>query len=149
MTASVSVRHNFETGHRLPVLGGKCENLHGHSWWVEVTVEAPGNPTTVVEFGAFKREVRAWIDEHLDHGLMLGTEDPLTGLLRPAGKVFTFGAERLASDLAWPTVENVARLLSRVAEEALVSLVRAPGAQVVSVKVNETHVNAATWRGEG
>lgn len=139
MSHTVSVRHNFETAHRLPHLSGKCESLHGHSWWAEFTVTAPELAAgTVVEFGAFKRELRAWIDQHLDHGTMLGPGDPLLPVLRAENcKVYEVEG--------WPTVENVAELLALVAADVLTDLVRAPGAHVSRVRVSETHVNAATW----
>jgi 6-pyruvoyl tetrahydropterin synthase/QueD family protein len=82
MTSTVTVRHNFETAHRLPRLGGKCTNLHGHSWWVEVTFEGtPSRDGVIADFGALKHALRAWVDGHLDHGAMLGVGDPLTLLL--------------------------------------------------------------------
>ncbi|WP_328638391.1 6-carboxytetrahydropterin synthase [Streptomyces canus] len=140
MPHTVSVRHNFETAHRLPHLPGKCESLHGHSWWATFTVTAPelSPGGLVVEFGPFKKLVRQWIDEHLDHGTMLGPEDPLLAVLRAAG-CKTYRVE------GWPTVENVAALLGNMAGRALDHLVRAPGAYVSSVHLTETHVNAATW----
>lgn len=152
---AVHVRHNFETAHRLPHLGGKCQNLHGHSWWVDITIEAPelAPDGTVVEFGDLKSKLRAWMDHHLDHGVMLGFADPLVPVLTTEGKVFVFGRadpkledETFAADLKWPTVENVAVLLARVATILLGELIRAVDAEVTAVKVHETHVNAASWR---
>lgn len=145
-STTLSVRHNFETGHRLPFLPGKCESLHGHSWWVEVTIEAPGHHHLLIEFGKFKKGLRDWVDLHLDHGLMLGDDDLLVGLLSEHGKVYRFGSAPFTQDLAWPTVENVAALLARVADEVLRSTTRAPGCRVVEVQVSETHVNKAGWR---
>lgn len=150
----VTVTHNFETAHRLPHLGGKCQNLHGHSWWGEVTIEAPALAPdgTVVEFGELKRRLRAWIDHHLDHGAMLGVADVLVPALTSVGsKVFTFGEVDAAhgidvSDLRWPTVEYVAVLLARVTAQLLADLPRALDAEVVEVRVCETHVNEASWR---
>ncbi|MFW5415830.1 6-carboxytetrahydropterin synthase [Nocardiopsis sp. CNT-189] len=151
----VTVRHNFETAHRLPHLSGKCENLHGHSWWAEVSVAAPElSAGTVVEFGAFKSGLRAWIDANLDHGAMLGADDPLAKALPDLGsRVYRFGAadpapaERFAAGLPYPTVEAVAELLGRVAADLLGSLDTAPGARLRSVHVQETHVNRAEWTG--
>jgi 6-pyruvoyltetrahydropterin/6-carboxytetrahydropterin synthase len=151
MTTSITVRHNFETGHRLPQLGGKCTSLHGHSWWCDVTVTAPSNPDmptiaeVVVEYGAFKRGLREWIDTNLDHGLMLGKDDPLAAILPDFGKVYVFGTEPETVGLMWPTVEHVAVLVAEVAARVLVGIDRAPGAYVSAVTVHETHVNAATW----
>ncbi|MET9626823.1 6-carboxytetrahydropterin synthase [Lentzea sp. NPDC006480] len=151
---SVSVRHNFETAHRLPHLAGKCVNLHGHSWWMEAKVSAPAlHAGAVVEFGALKARVREWIDVHLDHGAMLGADDPLVNVLTEhKSKVYRFGAqdpepaEQLAHGLTHPTVEAVAELIARVVEDALRDLPSAPGARVAEVTVRETHVNSASWR---
>lgn len=139
MLHTVSVRHNFETAHRIPHLAGKCINLHGHSWWATFTIAAPDlHRGAVAEFGSLKRGLRDWIDTNLDHGAMLGPEDPLLPILLDHGcKVFPVPG--------WPTVENVAALLARVAGDVLADLDRAPGAYVASVQVTETHVNEATW----
>ncbi|MBP2474800.1 6-pyruvoyltetrahydropterin/6-carboxytetrahydropterin synthase [Crossiella equi] len=153
----ITIEHTFETAHRLPHLGGKCTSLHGHSWRVAVQVIAPtlSDDATVVEFGALKAGVREWIDTYLDHGTMLGAQDPLAVQLYVAKcKVFRFGAdsyqtvddaELLATDLAWPTVEAVAVLLRRVSQAALAALPCAPGARVGRVFVRETHLNTATY----
>ncbi|MET7720658.1 6-pyruvoyl trahydropterin synthase family protein [Streptomyces mirabilis] len=140
MTHLVTVRHNFETAHRLPHLPGKCTSLHGHSWWAEVTVAAPepSRGGLVVEFGAFKKELRAWVDQHLDHGAMLGAQDALLPILRAHGS-------KVYEVTGWPTVEATAELLAQVAGDILLDLERAPGAYVSRVHVTETHVNGATW----
>jgi 6-pyruvoyltetrahydropterin/6-carboxytetrahydropterin synthase len=142
---AVTAKHNFETAHRLPHLLGKCVSLHGHSWWVEVTVAGPLRPSGVlVEFGTLKTRLRNWVDTYLDHATMLGQDDPLVRpLLEQGCKVFPFGRD-LADGLAWPTVENVARLLARVTDDVLAYLDE-PGVHVAAVTVRETHVNAATY----
>lgn len=141
----VTVRHNFETAHRLPHLEGKCQSLHGHSWWVEVTASAPqlASGGVLTEFGPFKAGLRSWIDHNLDHGSMLGPDDPLVPLLRAEGcKVFVVDG--------WPTVENVAEMIAEEGQRVLMDLVRAPYAVVSRCVVRETHVNEAAWtRSEG
>lgn len=144
---TITLKHNFEAAHRLPHLGGKCANLHGHSWWVEVAVSAPvwSADYTVVEFGGFKAMMRDWIDTHLDHGAMLGVDDPLGEVLQAEkSKLYVFGVDTQIA--AWPTVEAVAALL---AEKAAVWLTSAPGtprgARISRVVVRETHVNAAEF----
>lgn len=142
---TITARHNFETAHRLPHLGNsKCRNLHGHSWWATVTVTAPtlSPQGTVVEFGAFKQQMRTWIDTYLDHGAMLGRADPLLdALLGDNSKVFVFDA--------WPTVEAVAVLLADQAAEWLLHADAPAGTTVARVHVAETHVNTAEWVGPG
>lgn len=135
----VTVKHNFETAHRLPFLAGKCENIHGHSWWVEWEFdnEMDDNGLTL-EYGALKRALRSWVDEHLDHGTMLGAKDKLLEAFRKDGsKVYIFGEDY--TEFPWPTVEAVSSLLASVAIDLI-------GVEPISVKVQETHVNAAVWR---
>jgi 6-pyruvoyltetrahydropterin/6-carboxytetrahydropterin synthase len=137
----VTVRHNFETAHRLPHLPGKCQSLHGHSWWAEVTVEAPELPADgiLVEFGPFKKLLREWIDTHLDHGVMLGPDDPLLPILKEHGC-------KVRQVFPWPTVENVALMVALAAQYVLQDRVpHASGARLTRVHIQETHVNAATW----
>jgi 6-pyruvoyltetrahydropterin/6-carboxytetrahydropterin synthase len=143
-STSITVRHNFETAHRLPHIGGKCRSLHGHSWWAEVTVS--GETSTdgiVVEFGDFKSRLRKWIDGQLDHGAMLGREDELVSALKAVdSKVFVFGVSEPSFGLDWPTVENVAELLARVTAGCIRSG-GWTGIRVSRVTVRETHVNTA------
>ncbi|MCU1680258.1 MAG: 6-pyruvoyl-tetrahydropterin synthase [Amycolatopsis sp.] len=152
----VAIEHTFETAHRLPHLDGKCTSLHGHSWRVTVSVTAPhlSSDVTVVEFGALKAAVRHWIDTHLDHGTMLGFDDPFVETLTTTlgCKVFRFGAdhtasepETLATDLAWPTVEAVAVLLRRMSQHVLAGLPCADNARVGRVFVRETQLNTADY----
>jgi 6-pyruvoyltetrahydropterin/6-carboxytetrahydropterin synthase len=166
MSHTVSVRHTFETGHRLPHIGGKCQSLHGHSWGVEVTISSPrlNADGIIVNFSSLKGQLRRWVDGHLDHGLMLGVHDPLAEYLPEHGKVFVFGVENPdrggqvpvdayvigevqpdVTDLEWPTVENVAVLLSRVMMLLLPHCEPADGAYVSRVVVSETSVNQAEW----
>lgn len=147
MSHSITIRHNFETAHRLPHLGGKCSNLHGHSWWAEVSVSAPvwNAEYTIVEFGGFKAKMRLWIDAHLDHGAMLGMEDPLVSVLqKEESKVYVFGVDTQISK--WPTVEAVAALLAEQAAEWLATAPGTPqGARISRVVIRETNVNAAEY----
>lgn len=143
---AITVRHNFEAAHRLPQLGGKCENLHGHSWCAHITVagRAPLDESGVlIDFGALKSQLRAWIDETLDHGAMLGKDDPLVEPLSSLGsKLFRFGVDAPAHDLNWPTVESVGIVLLRVGESALKKMNRSD-LMVARVRIDETWKNAA------
>ncbi len=159
----LTITHNFETAHRLPQIGGKCASLHGHSWWARLTIKgrpAPGSGI-VVDFAVIKRAFRDWIDDYLDHGVMLGAADPLVAPLREAGtKVYRFGAadpttaEEHAGLLEWPTVELVARTLFSVGESVLHSVLPTTTdpydvrPRVVSVRIAETASNMAEYAPE-
>ena len=66
----------FDAAHFLTDYHGKCENLHGHRWRVVVYLEveqlqAEGTmKDMVVDFGVFKKAVRALADE-FDHTFLV------------------------------------------------------------------------------
>lgn len=59
----------FESAHNLPWHGGKCKNLHGHTYKLEVTVCSDTlKPEGILEdFGTLKDIVNAAIVEKYDH----------------------------------------------------------------------------------
>ena len=63
---------SFDAAHFLPDYKGKCRNLHGHTWKLEVEVSGPvGNETgMVVDFAKLKEVVNLRILQHLDHSLL-------------------------------------------------------------------------------
>ncbi|MEU4703280.1 6-pyruvoyl trahydropterin synthase family protein [Nonomuraea dietziae] len=138
--------HHFHAAHRLPHIDGKCRNLHGHTWHAAITLAAPtlNSDGMLVEFSAFKNVMRAWIDAHLDHGAMLGTDDPLARVLQAKGsRVFVFGEDH--SPDRWPTVESVAGLLAQRAAEWLAAADPRSDAYIARVDVAETPSNSASW----
>lgn len=145
-TTSVTIRHNAEMAHRLPILPGKCQSLHGHSFWFEIEVEGPMDAFgVIVEYGRLKKVVREWIDENLDHGTVLGMEDPLVKALEEDPyhkKLFVFDGEQTSH--LWPTVEALAHLLAETVQYIIDETAGLNG-RVIRVKVDETHVNSATW----
>jgi 6-pyruvoyltetrahydropterin/6-carboxytetrahydropterin synthase len=146
MSNTISIRHNFEAGHRLPHLEGKCQSLHGHSFWAEVWIEAQGSlhEGIAVEYGEAKAFLRGWIDTHWDHGLILGRDDPLYDTLSANGKVYSIPD-------GWPTVETLAHHLAGVVNDWCRDHNRSttrgglPPIRCTRVRVQETHVNAAEW----
>lgn len=60
----VTIKKDFAAAHRLSDIGGKCEDLHGHNFAVEVTLGAPGldGQGLLVDF----RDVKKWLGEILD-----------------------------------------------------------------------------------
>lgn len=123
----------FCYGHRLLNYAGKCRNLHGHNGKAVITLEAPDldDLGMVVDFTELKRTVGTWIDETLDHKMILHRDDPLIPELRRQGEPFI----TIPSN---PTAENIARLIfDRVREEGL---------PVVEVTLWETETSHATYR---
>jgi len=64
----VTIKKSFSAAHLLKEIGGKCEELHGHNFLVEVSVaaESLNSEGLLIDF----RVVKGWTDEvleQLDH----------------------------------------------------------------------------------
>ena len=64
----VRIETNFSSAHHLLNYKGKCENMHGHNWKVEVSVkgEILDKSNILVDFKVLKKKVNEIID-YLDH----------------------------------------------------------------------------------
>ncbi|MEI6609392.1 MAG: 6-carboxytetrahydropterin synthase QueD [Deltaproteobacteria bacterium] len=60
----VTIIKSFSAAHLLTQIGGKCEELHGHNFKVEVTLAAPNlnESGLLIDF----RIVKKWLNEILD-----------------------------------------------------------------------------------
>jgi 6-pyruvoyltetrahydropterin/6-carboxytetrahydropterin synthase len=126
---------HFCYGHRLLNYDGKCRHLHGHNGKVVVTLESADlDPLgMVVDFSIVKLVLGKWIDDHLDHRMLLHKDDPVIPELRRQGEPFvTLDAN--------PTAENIAKMIYTQAVTQ--------GLPVVEVTLWETENSYATYRGE-
>jgi 6-pyruvoyltetrahydropterin/6-carboxytetrahydropterin synthase len=131
---SVTRELTFCYGHRLLDYAGKCRHLHGHNGRAVLTLAADtlDEVGMVVDFSRLKRVVGAWIDETLDHKMLLHRADPVLPLLRQQGEPV------VVLDVN-PTAENIARLIFDYAASQ--------GFPVVEVQLWETDTCCATYRG--
>jgi 6-pyruvoyltetrahydropterin/6-carboxytetrahydropterin synthase len=122
----------FCYGHRLWNYEGKCRHLHGHNGRAVITLEgsALDERGMLVDFAEIKRKVQLWIDENLDHTMLLCREDPLLPVLTERGeRVFVMDRN--------PTAENIARLIYDRARDA--------GLPVIEVVLWETEHCCSTY----
>ncbi len=131
----VTKRIEFCYGHRLLDYDGICKHPHGHNAVAEIDVrtDALDRRNMVADFSDIKRLVKGWIDQELDHKMILRQDDPLVGPLRELGEPMYL----LESN---PTVERIARLIFEKTQ--------ALGFQVVSVRVWETPSSFAAYSTE-
>ena len=97
---------DFCYGHRLLNYTGKCRYLHGHNGRAVITLESAvlDDLGMVLDFSDIKQVVSAWIDETLDHRMLLRQDDPVVPFLREIGEpVYLLDVN--------PTAENIARLI--------------------------------------
>ena len=64
----VRVETNFSSAHHLLNYKGKCENMHGHNWKVEVYVKGENldKSNILIDFKVLKKELKKVLDR-LDH----------------------------------------------------------------------------------
>jgi 6-pyruvoyltetrahydropterin/6-carboxytetrahydropterin synthase len=76
ITCSKTYR-DIPLSHRQPFHSGRCSRLHGHSWSITLTFEAENLDSNgfVIDFGDL-HFIEDWIDENLDHGIVLCSDDP-------------------------------------------------------------------------
>jgi 6-pyruvoyltetrahydropterin/6-carboxytetrahydropterin synthase len=125
---------DFCYGHRLLNYAGKCRHLHGHNGRVTITMESArlDDRGMVLDFSDIKRLISGWIDEHLDHRMILHQDDPAAEMLTKMG-------ESLYLIDTNPTAENIARLIFEHAQRE--------DFPVVEVKLWETPKCYATYDG--
>lgn len=134
MTAAILVRHNMEVAHRLLLLPGKCQNIHGHSMGVELELYGELDDRGLLgglDFGEVKRAFRAHLDAEYDHRLLLNEADPLVSANLP-------GASGCPAD---PTIENIADWIAQWAGEQFEEL----EGGLVTVAETRTNGARATW----
>lgn len=87
----------FDASHRLLHYKGKCANLHGHRWRVEVWMEGEPDATTgiLIDYNAIKQVIGRF-----DHQIMLNVTDPMVECISKYQKVITTPGEPTSELLA-------------------------------------------------
>ncbi len=102
----VTCQIDFCYGHRLLNYAGKCRYLHGHNGRAVISLGSDelDSRGMVLDFTDIKREVSGWIDDHLDHRMVLCEDDPVVPMLREMGEPMFLLPHN-------PTAENIAKLI--------------------------------------
>ncbi|MCK5480954.1 MAG: 6-carboxytetrahydropterin synthase [Gammaproteobacteria bacterium] len=129
----VSKSVSFCYGHRLLNYEGKCQHLHGHNARAVITFESNtlDERGMVEDFSEVKRLVWSWLDEEIDHTMLLHRDDPLLPVLSEAG-------ERVRITDENPTAEVIARMIFEY--------VAGKGYPVTGVTLWETETSYASYR---
>ncbi len=75
---------HFSYGHRLLNHKGKCARLHGHNGRavIEIAAEKLDSLGMVIDFYEIQKSIGEWIDQTLDHRMILSENDPLVPVLQ-------------------------------------------------------------------
>lgn len=135
---SLKTEDSFDSAHFLAGYEGKCSNIHGHRWRVEIEVrsnclQAEGQLTgMIVDFGDLKKDIKEEVD-YLDHSFIIekNTLKPTT-----VAALEDEGFRILTMDFR-PTAENFAKYFyDKMAHR---------GYQVKIATVYETPNNCASY----
>jgi 6-pyruvoyltetrahydropterin/6-carboxytetrahydropterin synthase len=75
----ITRKGNFDSGHRVMNERMKCFNIHGHTYNYELTFSFENMEQIgyAIDFKEIKRVFCQWIDDVLDHGMILNPKDEL------------------------------------------------------------------------
>ena len=115
----------FDASHRLLHYEGKCKNLHGHRWRVEVWLSGKPDAKTgiLVDFNVVKEVI-----ERFDHQVILNRKDPMVACLTEFQPVVTTEGDPSSEVLAG----EIRRLLDRECN------LNGNGARVTRIRVWES-----------
>lgn len=135
MTIYITRREHFSSSHILYNPGltseenskvfGKCNNFHGHNYYIEVTLagEPDSRSGYVMDLKELKAIIMSCIIEKVDHKFLNDVE-MFSGII--------------------PTTENMAAVFWKV----LSNEIKAPNARLYSIKLFETEKNFVEFKGE-
>jgi 6-pyruvoyltetrahydropterin/6-carboxytetrahydropterin synthase len=90
----------IDTSHRLLHYEGKCANLHGHRWKIEIWIEGEPDPVKkiLIDYSMIKKIV-----DKYDHQIILNSDDPMVPRIQEFHQVITTPGD--------PTSELMASLI--------------------------------------
>ena len=97
---------HFCYGHRLLNYDGKCAHPHGHNGKIVISLESKSldKRGMVFDFGDVKDIVQNWVNDKLDHKMILRKDDVLVKILKEQKEPYFLMDEN-------PTAENLAKLI--------------------------------------
>ena len=103
---------NIAYGHRLLNYEGKCANIHGHNGKIEINLKSPqlDGQDMVIDFTLIAAKLKKWLNDNLDHKIILSQKDPLLKTLRAFG-------QKCYETSGNPTAEVLAELIFRKTQE--------------------------------
>lgn len=141
-TIRVTRIFNFDMAHALPNYDGKCKNIHGHTYQLEVTVKGKTTPENdspkngmLIDFSILKELINKELNERWDHALILKEGENIE-LHQELKKQF----ERVFFVNYSPTTEN---LLCDFAQR--ISAILPNHVNLFSLKLMETPKSYAEW----
>jgi 6-pyruvoyltetrahydropterin/6-carboxytetrahydropterin synthase len=140
----ITKEFTFDMAHRLPNHAGKCWNIHGHTYKMQVTIKGEVGASEgshlegmVLDFSEVKHHVKKFIDNHLDHYYLSDSRDTLVTDFLVKNK-FAVTAVNFV-----PTAENMAEWIFNKLDSEFKTYF---GVELYSIKIWETPTSFAEFR---
>jgi 6-pyruvoyltetrahydropterin/6-carboxytetrahydropterin synthase len=120
MNVAIYKEVQIDASHRLLHYKGKCANLHGHRWKVEVWIRGEPDATTqiLIDYNLIKLTIGKY-----DHQIILNRDDPMVSCIEKFQHVITTSGD--------PTSE----LLAAVIRDDLYGVCREQGIRATITKI--------------
>lgn len=121
MNSRIYKEAHFDASHRLLHYCGKCANLHGHRWKVEVWIEGAVDDTSLIlmDYNAIKNIV-----DHFDHQIILNRDDPMVECISQFQEVITTPGDPTSELLAMLIRDMIQEYCREGGSQAVISRVR-------------------------
>jgi 6-pyruvoyltetrahydropterin/6-carboxytetrahydropterin synthase len=112
---------HIDTSHRLLHYKGKCANLHGHRWKVEVWMEGEPDPETqiLIDYSLIKQVI-----DKYDHQIILNIDDPLVLRIQEFHPVITTPGDPTSELMAAIIRDDLSTVCRDLGIKARVSKIR-------------------------
>ena len=142
-------RHvEFEAAHLLQGYDGKCQNLHGHSYALEVTISCEEQTRKLNNFNFvmdFKKLDKILNDYVPDHAFITNTSNGIGTADYDIAQVIDSYNMRIFKMNNPPSAENMVKLFAKDIQNLLNQEFKGLGYIVDKVKLWETTDSYATW----
>ena len=121
MNIQIYKEEHIDTSHRLLHYIGKCANLHGHRWRIEVWIEGEPDPVTqiLVDYNLIKKVI-----DKFDHQIILNKDDPMVPCIQKYQPVITTQGDPTSELMAAIIRDDLYVLCREMGIKATVSKIR-------------------------
>jgi 6-pyruvoyltetrahydropterin/6-carboxytetrahydropterin synthase len=154
----ITRKGSFDSGHRVMNEKMKCFNIHGHTYLYELEFEFNEMEEIgyAIDFKEIKRVGCEWIDEILDHGMLLNPQDTkLIETTKDYGSKLWLMSLNGKDQYCNPSVENIAKeifLAMMVLFQSYTNLkihrviiYETPNCSTICLKESISDVEAGNW----
>ena len=112
---------HIDTSHRLLNYKGKCANLHGHRWKIEVWMEGEPDPATqiLIDYSLIKQVIDTY-----DHQIILNRDDPMVPRIEEFHPVITTPGDPTSELIAVLIRDDLSAICRKMGINATVSKIR-------------------------